>query len=244
MGPATLAEEWAMQPDDYARAFGDIEGYVHAFRAIMERFGVGFGSVCWFDQGAEAEDDPTVQEWLRHTVNVLKPDAEHLDHYIVYAADLMFMEGDLDEAWRSFTAVPRDYVKEAFHDVPVAMGDEKLILVQEAYGAGLPAVYLRDAPMGLRSSSFYGALQRAVRFWNAGVPVEYAAQMWETNRLVRQDTHMDILISCWEHNLPAEYASALIGDMPVPDIAASYRAGLPAEYARAAYSENDRKRTP
>lgn len=238
MRSSTLEEEWATQPDAYASAFGDIDGYVEVFRAIMERYNVGFGETCWFDDGFEPEDDPTVQEWVRHGVAVVKPTIDQRAHFIVYAADFMFMESELVEAWSRFTELPAQYVETAFRGVPVAMGDEKLILAQNAYHEGIPADYLREAPYGLFSPHSMNSFFYLRQFWLGQVPADYARQVWGGSMTLRKPHRV---LDAWKKGIPAPYAAALINVMPVEAIAQSYQAGMPVEYAIAAYSGSDQE---
>lgn len=241
VSPALL-QEWQLQPEDYERAFRTPEGYTDAFRAIMRSYGTGMETTCWFDwsTGASDEvDDFSVRDWIRTTVKTVKPTFAQLTHFVIYAGDLMFMEGSLREVWDKFLEVPAEYVAEAFRDTGVGSGDERIDTVHTAHKLGIPASCIRDYPGGLRDHTY---IPEDLTFFAdmaaAGVPPKFARTIRYHSRPA-WDAEWNI--KAWKSGVPAEYIASLKG-VELKYIKAGWKAGLPAEYTRAlqpAYSTTE-----
>ena len=242
MHSSALLHEWQLQPEDYERVFRTPEGYIDAFRAIMRRYGTGMDKTCWFDWSTGApdeEEDFSIRDWIRTTVQAVEPTHAQLTHFVIYAADLMFMSGHLREAWDKFVEVPVEYVMEAFRGLNVGSGDEVMETVRTAHQLGIPADYIRDYPGGLRD---YTYIPEDLSFFSAmavaGVPPQFA-------RAIRYHGPMSRMsewnIEAWESGVPAEYIASLKG-VELEYIKAGWATGLPAEYTRAlqpAYSNTE-----
>lgn len=233
MVSSALLQEWQLQPEDYERAFGTPEGYIDAFRAIMRLYGTGMEKTCWFDWSTGAPDegeDFSIRDWIRNTVATVRPTTTQLTHFVVYAADLMFMHGDLCEVWEKFLEVPARYVAEAFRDAGVGSGDERIDTVHTASALGIPASHIRDYPGGLRDHTYIPEdLSFFAELAAAGVPPQFARTIRYHSRPA-WDAGWNI--EAWKSGVPAEYIASLKG-VELKYIKAGWEAGLPAEYTRA-----------
>lgn len=233
-----MMEEWQQLRHDYARAFESPDEYEDVYFLAMGRYGEHMGrreSGSWFTHPEEAgADGEAIRDWWRDVVRRLKPTVEQRDHFLIYASDLLFMDGDMEKAWSDFLVVPREYVREAFEGVGVAVGQENIEFAQAAYAEGIPALYTREMPRGLRDNGSHP--QELVFFKNMAehnVPPEFV-------RTIRHHGMAHLVgwnIQAWESGVPAEFIAQYKEDSMLV-IQMAWANDLPIEYARAAYSQS------
>ena len=236
MATPAMLEEWQQQPEDYERAFGTPDGYEETYFASMGRYGAHMGdrekSGSWFtDPEAAGEDGVVIRDWWRDMVRRLKPTAEQRDHFLIYTSDLLFMDGDMEQAWADFLVVPREWVREAFDGIGVCTGQEDIEFAQQAYAEGVPAAYARELPRGLRDNLAHPQDLTLFKTMAAlGIPTEFL----RTVRHHRESGHLYWNIMAWESGVPARTIAEMKGDT-LAVIRAVWHEKLPVEYARELY---------
>lgn len=236
MATPAMMEEWQKLRHDYARAFGSPDEYEDVYFLAMGRYSEHMGrreSGSWFTHPEEAgADGEAIRDWWREMVRQLKPTVEQRDHFLIYASDLLFMEGDLAKSWREFLAVPREYVLEAFDGVPVGSGTERMKTVKTAWEGGLPASFIRDAPGGLRDNVYIPEnLYDFFYLWKNGVTPDFARAV----RKHRNGRDPFFVSRAAQSGVPAEYIASL-PTLPMTAIVHAWEQQLPPEYAQELYS--------